>query len=465
MSFTAVSCCLNPMNKRTFLKTSSTLLAGSLLSPLVSCQHQSDGQPLTNWAGNLTYSTGNVSSPTTAAEVSDSIQDNKRVRALGSRHSFNAIADSTVAQVSLKNLHTIVSLDRTAQTVTVESGATYGQLCEYLHKEGFALHNLASLPHISVAGACATATHGSGIKNGNLATAVTALELIDANGQTVTLSRAQNPDLFDGAVVSLGSLGVITKLTLALQPTFMMQQAVYRNLPMAVLETQFETIMSSGYSVSLFTDWRNQNINQVWIKSRVEGDSQAPVSLTPEFYGAKLATQNMHPLDDHSAENCTEQMGVPGPWYERLPHFRMGFTPSSGKELQSEYFVPIEHAYKAITAVASLGAKISPHLFITEIRTIAADTLWLSPQYNQTTVAIHFTWKPEWEAVRQLLPLIEEKLAPFNGRPHWGKLFTMAPATLQSRIPKLAEFKALMQQYDPSGKFRNAFIDTNLFSS
>lgn len=453
------------MNKRTFLKTSSALLAGSLFSPLVSCRktESGTGKPLTNWAENLTYHTSNVSYPKTVEEVQELIRKADKIRALGSRHSFNTIADSAVGQISLKDMERVTTLDKTSNTITVEGSRRYGDFCEMLHRSGYALHNLASLPHISVAGACATATHGSGLKNGNLATAVSAIEFVSGAGELVTLSRAQHPDVFDGAVVGLGCLGVVTKVTLNLQPTFLVQQAVYRNLPMAVLKDNFETIMGAGYSVSLFTDWRNKNVNQVWIKSRVEGNSTAPVKLSPEFYGAKLATQNMHPLDDHSAENCTEQMGVPGPWYERLPHFKMGFTPSSGKELQAEYFVPIENAYEAMMAIESLHEQVTPHLFITEIRTIAPDMLWMSPQFGKTTVAIHFTWKPEWEAVQKLLPQIEEKLAPFSVRPHWGKLFTMAPTTLQSRIEKLAEFKTLMAKHDPDGKFRNEFVDSALF--
>ncbi len=446
------------MNKRTFLKTSSALLASTMFSPLISCRDEQ--KPLTNWAENLTYSTGNVSYPKTVAEVQEVVRKADKIRALGSRHSFNAIADSTVEQLSLKDMERVTTLDKVNNTITVEGSRRYGDFCEMLHQSGYSLHNLASLPHISVAGACATATHGSGIKNGNLATAVTAIEFVNGAGELVTLSRAQNPDAFDGAVVGLGALGVVTKVTLNVQPTFMMQQAVYRNLPVSALATNFETIMGSGYSVSLFTDWQKERVNQVWIKSKIEGNSTAPVKLAPEFYGAKLATQNMHPLDDHSAENCTEQMGVPGPWYERLPHFKMGFTPSSGKELQSEFFLPIENAYEAMMAIATLKDQITPHLFISEIRTIAADTFWMSPHYNHTCVAIHFTWKPEWEAVQKLLPQIEEKLSPFNARPHWGKLFTMAPAVLQSRIQKLAEFKALMAQYDPTGKFKNAFLDS-----
>src|SRR5437879_3295464 len=351
----------------------------------------------------------------------------------------------------------VVALDPEAHTVTVNAGITYGQLCPYLHTRGFALHNLASLPHISIAGACSTATHGSGEKNGNLATAVSALEIVTAAGDVVNLSRQKDGEVFPGIVVGLGALGVITKLTLNIQPAFMMRQYVYEDMPLAEMKNHFDAIEASGYSVSLFTDWQNERIREVWIKSRDEGKQtfEAP----PEFFGAKRATKNLHPIAQLSAENCTEQMGVPGPWFERLPHFRMGFTPSAGKELQSEYFVPRRHAVEAILAIERLRDQINPHLMISEIRTIAADKLWLSPCYEQPSVSIHFTWKPDWPAVKRLLPVIERELAPFKPRPHWGKLFTIPPESLRSRYDKMHEFTDLCMKYDSRGKFRNKFLD------
>ncbi len=333
----------------------------------------------------------------------------------------------------------------------------------YLHSKGFALHNLASLPHISVAGACSTATHGSGEKNGNLATAVSALEFVTAVGDFVKLSRQQDGDTFQGAVIGLGAIGVITKLALDIQPTFMMRQYVYENLPLNEVKEHFDAIASSAYSVSLFTDWQKQRMNEVWIKSRVEGGHSFDAG--PAFFGAKLATRNLHPIAELSAENCTEQMGVPGPWFERLPHFRMGFTPSAGKELQSEYFVPRQHAVEAILAVERLRDQISPSLLISEIRTVAADGLWLSPCYKQPCVTIHFTWKPDWPAVSKLLPVIEKELAPFNARPHWGKLFNTSPAALRSIYEKLPDFIQLSTKYDTHGKFRNEFLNKNIFGS
>lgn len=448
------------MDKRAFLKTSTALVAGSVLSRLVACAPQKE--PLKNWAGNLEYSTGNVHYPTTLEEVQKVVKSCAKVKGLGSRHSFNTIADSTENQISLSELNKVVSLDKVANTVTVEAGMKYGALCQYLHENGFALHNLASLPHISIAGAVSTATHGSGVMNGNLSTGVSAIEFINAAGDVVTLSKQDEE--FYGAVVGLGALGIITKVTLDLLPTFNMRQVVYRNLPMSELKDNFKAIMLSGYSVSLFTDWKNKNINEVWIKSRIEEGSSL-IAMAPEFYGAKLATENMHPVEDLAAENCTDQLGVPGVWYDRMPHFKMGFTPSAGKELQAEYFVPLENAYEAMMAVETLHEKISPHLFISEIRAVDADDLWMSPCYKKACVAIHTTWKQEWETVMNLLPQMEEKLASFNPRPHWAKLFTLSPAVLQTRIEKLDDFKQLINQHDPQGKFRNEFLKTNLFGS
>jgi xylitol oxidase len=421
-------------------------------------------EKLINWAGNLEYSTNKIYYPRTLNEVQQLVKKISRLKVLGTRHCFNRIADSKDIFIGLKNLNKVLSIDEQAKTVTVEGGINYGQLCPYLHGKGYALHNLASLPHISVAGACATATHGSGVNNKNLASAVTALEIISADGNVQTLSRSKTGEKFEGAVVGLGAFGIVTKLTLEIQPTFMMRQYVFERLPIDQLKLHFEKIVSAGYSVSLFTDWQSNYINEVWLKV-LDTDIQNN-SYGKEFFGGVAATKNLHPIATLSAENCTEQMGVPGVWYERLPHFRMGFTPSSGKELQSEYFVPRENAVDAILAIARMGKEIGPHLFISEIRTIDADKLWMSPCFNQPSVAIHFTWKQEWDAVSRLLPQIEKELMPFNVRPHWGKLFVMSPEMLQGRYKMLADFKKLLiARYDPNGKFRNEFLDENIFNS
>src|SRR5438105_1771126 len=446
------------MNKRTFLKIISAMTASPALSPLITW---AAGDKLKNWAGNVDYSTENLYSATSINQVQEFVKKQNKLKVLGTRHCFNKIADSTDYFLSLKEMDEAIAFDSQARTVTVAASVTYGKLCPYLHAKGFALHNLASLPHISVAGACSTATHGSGQKNGNLATAVSGMEIVTADGTVVNLSREADGETFNGSVVGLGALGVITKVTLDIQPSFMMRQYVYQNLPLGELKEHFDAIESSGYSVSLFTDWQKQRINELWIKNRIEEGQEFHAS--PEFYGAKLATVNLHPITALSAENCTEQMGVPGPWFERLPHFRMGFMPSAGKELQSEYFVPRQHAVEAILAVERLRDQITPHLLISEIRSIAADDLWLSPCYEQPTVTIHFTWKQDWPAVRKLMPVIEKELLPFKPRPHWGKLFTIPPAELKSAYEKLPEFIELSKTYDPSGKFRNPFLNTNIF--
>jgi len=416
---------------------------------------------LTNWSGNLEYSSQRLTRATSLAHTQDFVGKHQKFKVLGTRHCFNDIADSKDELLSLRQMDQVVSIDANEKTVTVESGISYGKLAPYLNEKGFALHNLASLPHISIAGACSTATHGSGEKNGNLSSAVAALEFINAVGDVVTLSR-KDGEAFQGAVVGLGALGVITKLTLDIQPAYVMKQWVYENLPLAQFKEHFDAIEASAYSISLFTDWQNQKFSEVWIKSRTEPGKE--FSAPKDFYGGTPATKNLHPIVELSAENCTEQLGVPGPWYERLPHFRMGFTPSAGKELQSEFFVPRENAIDAILAVERLRDQITPHLMISEIRTIAADNLWMSPAYKQACVAIHFTWKQDWPNVSRLLPIIEKELAPYRARPHWGKLFTMSPATLKQIYVKMPAFVELAKRHDPNGKFRNEFLDRNIFS-
>jgi xylitol oxidase len=414
-----------------------------------------------NWAGNYTYSAARLHAPTTIAELQELVRTSSKLRALGSRHSFNSIADTTEDQVSMEHFDQVLSLDRERNTVMVEAGIKYGQLGVYLHSQGYALHNMASLPHISVAGACATATHGSGNGNGNLATAVAAIELVTADGDLVTLSREQDGETFQGAVVGLGGLGIVTKMTLDIMPTFAVQQEVYETLPLAQLDANFEDIMSNAYSVSLFTDWGQERVNQVWLKRRLEGNTA--LALAPTFFEATLAARQRHPIDSLPGDPCTPQMGDPGPWNERLPHFRIDQTPSSGEELQSEYFVPRQNAVAALRAITGLHTQIAPFLMISEVRTIAADTLWMSPCYQQDCVGIHFTWKLNWPEVQQLLPQIEAQLAPFNPRPHWGKLFTIPPAQVQSLYARLPDFQQLLRSYDPQGKFRNAFLDTYIF--
>jgi xylitol oxidase len=447
------------MNKREFLKSTSALVAGSVLRRVAAAQQAA---PRTNWSGNLTYSTTNLQTPGSVDELRATVKSASKLRALGSRHSFNAIADSAYEQVSLERLDEM-TLNEKAHMVTVGGGVKYSQLAPWLDAKGYALHNLASLPGITVAGACATATHGSGLHNGNLATAVTAVELMTADGNLLMLSKDKNGPQFLGAVVALGSLGVVTRITLSVQPTYQVAQSVYQNLSFDELGKHFGEIFGSGYSVSVFTDWEHHRATQVWVKRRI-GASDANY-WEPELFGAKLATEKLHPLAGHPTESVTEQEGKPGPWYDRLPHFRIGQTPSSGQELQTEYLVAYDRGYEAVTAVEKLHRHVSPLLFVTELRTIAPDQLWMSTAYERPSLAIHFTWKPMWPEVQKVLPMIEEQLQPFQPRPHWGKLFTLPPSKLEPCYTQLPQFRALLAHYDPQGKFRNDFVDQSLYAS
>ncbi|MFD8567802.1 FAD-binding protein [Streptomyces sp. NPDC059639] len=404
----------------------------------------------TNWARNITFSAAGVHRPATPDALRQLVARSPHVRVLGSGHSFNRIADVDEdrggALVSLGGLPGGVDVDTAARTVRVGGGVRYAELAAELHAQGLALPNMASLPHISVAGSVATGTHGSGNGNRSLAEAVRAVEILTASGDTVTLARGD--DGFDGAVVSLGALGVVLSLTLDVEPDYEVSQHVFRELPFQGLD--FEAVTSSAYSVSLFTKWRGPHFDQVWVKQRHP--------LAVDFPWAEPATDKQHPVPGMPAVNCTEQFGVPGPWHERLPHFRAEFTPSSGDELQSEYLLPREHAVAALAALDGVRDRIAPVLQVCEVRTVAADAQWLSPAYGRDTVAFHFTWVADTARVLPVVSLVEDRLRDFGARPHWGKVFTAEPADVAARYPRAAGFRELAGRLDPQGKFANTFV-------
>jgi alditol oxidase len=395
-----------------------------------------------NWGGSYEYQARTVHRPASVEELQQVVSRAERIHALGSRHSFSDIGDSDEL-VALDALPGDVEVGD--GTVTVPGHLRYGDVAERLNAEGLALHNLGSLPHISVAGAIATATHGSG--TGNLATAVAGLELVTSTGELVTARRGD--DDFDGMVVSLGALGVVTRVTLDVEPAYEIRQRVFEGLPWEAVPD----VYGAGYSVSVFTRWGDAP-DQVWVKSRGEPPD--------ELDGARPADGERHPIPGMDPMHCTRQQGVPGRWSDRLPHFQMGFTPSVGEEIQSEYLVAREHAVGAIEAVRGLGDALRPALQVCELRTVAADRLWLSPQYGQDTLGFHFTWRREPELVERLVGALEVALAPFAPRPHWGKLFLAGAATIADRYERLPDFAALAERLDSRGAFRNDWLERHV---
>jgi xylitol oxidase len=413
--------------------------------------------PWANWAGNVTFRAAGFHRPGSVPELQRLVASRPRVRALGTGHSFSELADTPGDLVSVAGLPPLTEIDSERHTVTVSAGLRYGELAATLGRAGCALRNLGSLPHISVAGSCATGTHGSGDGNGVLATSVSALEMVTAAGDLVTLSRDTDPGRFPGAVVALGALGIVTRLTLCTVPSFAVRQYVYEDLPAGQVTRHLDEIFGSAYSVSLFTGWRGPVFRQAWLKRRADAPGAAVAG--PGWMGGRLADGPRNPVPGMPAANCTGQLGVPGPWYQRLPHFRLEFTPSTGDELQSEFLLPRGHAAAALDALGPLAAELAGVLQIAEIRTVAADDLWLSPCYQRDTVAFHFTWVQDWAAVAPVLARVEDRLAPFGPRPHWGKLFTAGPATVAAQYPRMDDFRGLMRHYDPAGKFRNDLLD------
>ncbi|HEY8307376.1 MAG TPA: D-arabinono-1,4-lactone oxidase [Lapillicoccus sp.] len=402
-----------------------------------------------NWAGNHEYAGARLERPASLDELAEVVGVAPRVRAIGSRHSFTDIVDSDVL-VSLEALPPVFELDAVTRTVTIGGGARYGEVSQALHDQGWALANLASLPHISVAGAVATGTHGSGDTNASLATAVAGLALVDGSGAARSVRRG-DPD-HDGTVVGLGALGIVTTLTLDVEPAYDVRQDVWTDLPYAAVADHFDEITSSGYSVSLFTDFSGAGFAQAWVKSRA-------VEAPAEFFGARAATKQLHPDIGVVAEGVTQQGGIVGPWLERLPHFRLEFTPSHGAELQGEYLVPRARALDALDAFRSLRPRFEGLLRVSELRTVAADDLWLSSAYGTDVVGFHLTWVQDEEAVYAVLPDLEAALLPLGARPHWGKCFAATAADLEPLYPRLRDFRALRERVDPDRTFGNAFLD------
>ena len=400
-----------------------------------------------NWARNVTFRAAHVHQPTSVDELRALVERSARIRALGTGHSFNLIADTTADLVRVDGLPGTVDIDRDRRTATVAAGLRYAEVAVALEREGFALANLASLPHISVAGSVATGTHGSGNGQQSLAGAVAALSLVAPDGTLVEVNRDTDP----GAVVALGALGIVTALTLDIEPTFHVAQQVYRGVPLDEIGASFDAVFGSAYSVSAFTGWASGEA-VVWQKRRV-GEPD------PAWRGLSPATEPVNPVPNMPATNATQQLGLAGPWHERLPHFRPEFTPSAGEELQSEFFLPRTEAGRAIAALREIGELIESVLQVSEIRTVRGDDLWLSPSYHRDSVTFHFTWVKNEPAVAPVLAQVEQRLLPLGARPHWGKLTSIPASEIVASYPCAPDFAALLRRFDPDGKFRNSFVD------
>ena len=401
-----------------------------------------------NWAGNQTFGAQETVTPESLEQLQETVAKSNKVKALGTAHSFNLSADTTGTQVSLKNFTQITGLNSETQSVKVGSGVTYGQLAAYLNPLGWALENLASLPHITVAGSVATATHGSGRRNQNLSAAVRGLSFVRADG---TLDQPRD---IDSQVVHIGALGVVYELEVKIVPAFELRQDVYQNLPWTALFDNFDAVTEAGFSVSLFTDWTSRSINQVWVKGSKE--------MPDELFGAPVSIVKLHPLAHVSPENCTDQCGVMGPWHERLPHFKMEFMPSAGAELQSEFFVSIGDLREALESLGKISEDIAKAVQICEIRFVREDNLLLSPAKGRDIACIHFTWHPDFQLVGPVIRKVESALANLNPAPHWGKLFSIPPDQLAVAYPGLNEFKSLAAKLDPNRKFINDFLENQV---
>lgn len=403
------------------------------------------------WSGNHRYRATEVQLPADLDELAEVVASADSLRVQATRHTFNDIADAESALVSLERLPVRVEID--GDRARVEGLVTFAELAPVLEAEGRALHNLGSLPHISVAGATATGTHGSGIGNGNLSSAVRAVELMDADGRTHRID--QEHEWFGAAALSLGALGVVTALELQTEPTYEVTQQAYTGVAWDDIVSDIEGVLGGSRSVSVFTTWGDPEHDLVWAKSDIGAPSWV------EELGGRPVGDDIHLGRIRTVDNTTPR-GTAGPWHTRLPHFRADALPSDGDEIQSEYFVPLVDAREALAAVRALSAAFDDQLLVTELRTVAADELWLSPAYRRDVLAIHFTWRNDTDGVLAVLPAIEQALAPFDVRPHWGKAFTLPGERIRATLPRVDDFLAIAREVDPRGVFRNDYLRRTL---
>lgn len=407
-----------------------------------------------NWARNLTFSESEFLEIDSFSQLQEVVNTSSRVKVLATGHSFSPIADTEGKLISLKKLDSSIYIDSVNQTVSVSAGTSYAQLARYLEENGWALENLASLGEITIAGAIMTATHGSGSANSVLSNAVVEIEMVLASGEKLLLNE-QNIAEFKGFIVSIGALAVFTRLKLRIVKSFSIKQIVYENITSKSVAQHFDEIFDAAYSVSYFNNWARDSSGQIWMKFLSDKDIS---TLAKNAFGGNLAVANQHPVKVNDPSTCTEQMGVTGKWLYRLPHFKLDSSPASGDEVQTEYLVDRKYVKEYIGELSAIGDEIASRVYATEIRTIKADDLWLSGAYQRPTVGFHFTWKKSAD-IENFLPKIEQILGQYNGRPHWGKLFSTDKDQLISRYPKFSDFQKLLKKYDPNGKFRNQFID------
>ncbi len=402
-----------------------------------------------NWAGTYQYRAPHHVTVSTEEDVRAALAGAGPVHALGTRHSFTDLPDTAGTLVEMAGLDAPAIIDSEARTVRITAGTRYGVLAAQLHAAGWALHNTGSLPHISVGGATSTGTHGSGDGKGVLTTAVRAVRFVDAAGEIRELHRGDAD--FAAVVVGVGAFGILTELTLDIEPTYLVRQDLYAGITWDTFLGDVDAVTTAGDSVSVFTRW-GEDLGWVWVKRRV---ADADAAVPTELLGGTLSDVGVSPLG--LGDNVTE-IGTAGPWYQRWPHFRADAEPSRGDEIQSEYFVDRADAADALRAVRAVMAPHAEHLIWTELRTASADDIWLSGAYQRDAFIIHFTWENHPDEVTAALREIEPVLAPFGARPHWGKRHLLERADIERVHPRLADARAVFERLDPDGRFVNEHL-------
>ncbi|MCW4352420.1 FAD-binding protein [Hoyosella sp. YIM 151337] len=421
-----------------------------------------------NWSRTVTAYPARVLRPRSTDElcgmVRKAAEAEQTIRAWGSGHSFTPAAATNGWALDLSALSGFSDIDLTRRAVTVKAGTLLRDLNAALHTLGLALENLGDIDTQTVAGAISTGTHGTGARLGNLATQVLALELVQPDGSVVRCSAEEKPDLFAAARVSLGALGVISTVTLRCVPRFVLAANEQPEPIEQVLDTMQQAADANDHFEFFMFPYGCKALVK---RNNRTADEPAPLSWAAEFLSYELIENRAFAALCRLGRTVPASVKPAGRIADAVLSarayrdwsYRVFATPRKVRMVESEYAIPRGALAEVLTALRSLyGRLATPVAFPVEVRFSASDEIWLSPSYDRETayVAVHqFEGMPYLEYFREF----EAIARAAGGRPHWGKLHTLASPELGALYPRFDDFVRLRDELDPSRVFRNIYTD------
>lgn len=421
----------------------------------------------TNWAGNQSCAPTSIRRPTSEAElvaiVKEAANNGTRVKCVGAGHSFTPIACTDGVLVDLSGYGRILSHDPGARTVTMQAGITLSTLCDELDQRGLALENMGDIGYQSIAGAAATATHGTGWHFGNISSRIVGMRLIAGDGSIVDATSDENPEVLAAARVGVGALGIVSTVTLQAVKAFRLH-AIEEPMRLDDLLSDFDGYMSSADHVEFYwvphTSWaltkRNRRTDEPAMPRSKAKAVIDDLLITNVGFGALCRVGRRRP-------NLIPRLAKMLPSTGRLEYTdrsdRVFTSPRRVKFYEMEYAIPRDAIPEALNRVRRLVDEAGIQLsFPVEVRVVSPDDIPLSTAHGRATgyIAIHVYQGTPYDTYFQG---VERIMDSYHGRPHWGKMHFQGHETLAQRYPKWDEFQAVRRRLDPEGRFTNQYLE------